>query len=282
MLIPMTPSNNNLLTSLNEEQSKKCESVLTEQMCYQALKYMDSGKSPGSDGFTCGFYKFFWDYVKENVVKSINYGFEKRQLSICQRRGIITLVPKKDKPTNLLGNLRPISLLNTDYKIATKAIAKKLEAVLPLVINADQTGNIKGRYMGENVRLISDIISYTAAKNLPGLAISLDFEKAFDSIEWNFLFKALDKLNFGPDLKNWVQTFYCNITSCVTNNGYACDFFNLERGVRQGHPLSDTLFVLGIKILALAIKKNPKIEGIRVGACEIKITQYADDTMQFF
>ena len=86
--------------------------------------------------------------------ENINYGFEKRQLSICQRRGIITLVPKKDKPTNLLGNLRPISLLNTDYKIATKAIAKRLEAVLPLVINADQTGYIKGRYIGENVRLI--------------------------------------------------------------------------------------------------------------------------------
>ena len=67
----------------------------------------------------------------------------------------------------------------------------------------------------------SDIISCTAANNLPGLAIFLDFEKAFDSIEWNFLFKALDKLNFGPDFKNWVRTFYCNITSCVTNNGYA-------------------------------------------------------------
>ena len=228
--------------------------MLTEQECYQALKHMDNGKSPGSDGFTCEFYKFFWDYVKQNVVESINYGFEKRQLSICQRRGIISLVPKKDKPTNLLGNLRPISLLNIDYKIATKTIAKRLEAVLPLVINADQTGYIKGRYIGENARLISDIISYTAAKNLPGLAVFLDFEKAFDSIEWNFLFKALHKLNFGPDFKNWAQTFYCNITGCVTNNGFASDFFNLERGVRQGCPLPGTLFVLGIEILALAIK----------------------------
>ena len=198
--------NNNLLTPLNEEQSKNCEGMLTEQECYQALKHMDNGKSPGSDGFTCEFYKFFWDYVKQNVVESVNYGLEKRQLSICQRRGIITLVPKKDKPTNRLCNLRPISLLNTDYKIATKAIAKRLEAVLPRVIDVDQTGYIKGRYIGENVRLISDIISYTAAKNLPGLAIFLDFEKAFDSIEWNFLFKALDKLKFGPDFKNWVRT----------------------------------------------------------------------------
>ena len=144
---------------------------------------MDIGKSQGSDGSTCEFYKFFWDYVKQNVVESINYGFEKRQLSICQRRGIITLVPKKDKPTNLLGNLRSVSLLNTDCKIATKATAKRLEAVLPLVINADQTDYIKGRYIGENIRLISDIISTPQQKSLPGLAIFLDFEKAFDSIE---------------------------------------------------------------------------------------------------
>ena len=76
-------------------------------------------------------------------------------MSICLKRGIITLVPKKDKRTNLLGNLRPISLLNTDYKIATKAIAKRLEAVLPNVINAHQTGYIKGHFNGENDRLIT-------------------------------------------------------------------------------------------------------------------------------
>ena len=94
-------------------------------------------------------------------------------------------------------------------------------------------------------------------KNLPGLAVFLDFKKAFNIIEWNFLFKALDKLQFGKDFKNWVQTFYCNITSCVTNSGYASEFFNLERGVRQGYPLPGTLFVLGIEIPALAIKQNP-------------------------
>ena len=113
------------------------------------------------------------------------------------------------------------------------------------------------------------------------LAIFLDFQKAFDSIEWNFLFKALNKLNFGPDFKNWVQTSFCNITSCITNNGFASDFFNPERGVRHGCSLSGTLFVLGIEILALAIKKNPKIEDIRVGAHELKITQYVDDTTVF-
>ena len=87
--------------------------------------------------------------------------------------------------------------------------------------------------------------------------------------------------HFGPDFKNWVQTFYCNRTSCITNKGFASDFFNLERGVRQGCPLSGMLFVLGIEILALAIVQNSKIEGIAVGSCEMKITQYVDDTTVF-
>ena len=77
---------------------------------------MDSGKSLGSGGFTCEFYKFFWVNIKQNVIASINYGFEKRQLSI---RRIITQEPKKGKPTDLLGNLKPSSLLNTNHKIDT-------------------------------------------------------------------------------------------------------------------------------------------------------------------
>ena len=118
--------NNNLLTPLTEELSKKCEGILSKKECHLALNDMENGKSPGSDGLSSEFYKVFWDDINLDVVASLNYSFEKRQMSICQKRGIITLVPKKDKPTNLLRNLRPISLLNTDYKIATKAIAKRL------------------------------------------------------------------------------------------------------------------------------------------------------------
>ena len=134
--------NNNLLTPLNEDQS---EGLLTEQECCKTLKDMDSNKTPSLDGFTCEFHKLFWDNIKQHVMASINYGFERVQLSIRQR-SIIALAPKKDKPTNLLSNLRPISFLNTlYYKTDTKATAIRLEALLPLVMKADQTGYIKGR-----------------------------------------------------------------------------------------------------------------------------------------
>ena len=242
---------------------------------------MQNGKSPGSDGFTAEFYKAFWEEIGDDVVQSINYAFDKGELSIRQKRGIITLLPKKDKPTNILNNLRPITLLNTDYKIATKVIAKRLGEVLPDIICANQTGYVKKRCIGENVRLISDVIEYTKYKQLPGIAVFVDFKKAFDSLEWDYLNKVLDVFNFKDDLKRWVKVFYNDISSCVISDGFASPFFNLNRGVRQGCPLSGLLFVLGIELLNLAIQTNPNIKGISVGNTQIKITLYADDTTLF-
>ena len=116
-------------------------------------------------------------------------------------------LPKKDKPTNILNNLRPITLLNTDYKIATKVIAKRSGEVLRDIICANQIGYVKKRYIGENVRLISDVIEYTKYKQLPGIAVFVDFKKAFDSLEWDYLNKVLDVFNFKDDLKRWVKVF---------------------------------------------------------------------------
>ena len=176
-------------------------------------------------------------------------------MSISQRRGVISLLPKKNKDTLPLKNWHPITLLNIDYKIATKCIAKRLEKVLPTLIDRDQTGYVKNRFIGEKIRLISAVIELYEKKNLPGMLLFIDFEKAFDSLEWNYLFKVLEVMNFGPMFRKWMHTFYSNITSCVMNNGYASDFFQLYRGVRQGCPLSGLLFVLAIEVVAQVIRE---------------------------
>ena len=193
-------------------------------------------------------------------------------------RCIISLIPKKGKDKTILENLRPISLLNVDYKILTKVVANRIEKLLPLLINPDQTGYAKSRYIGENVRLINDIINYTDRLNKKGIALFLDFKKALDSIEWSYISETLWLFNFGPDIQNWIKVFY---TSCVLNNGYASTFFSLHRGVRQGCPLSGVLFVLGIELFSRAVKKDTTIKGIQVNKYELKISQYADDTTVF-
>ena len=222
-------------------------------------------------------YKFFWSDFGTEMTASFDYAFQKGSPSIRQKRGIISLIPKKNKDKTLLDNLGPISLLNVYYKILTKSIAKRLEKVVPKIINSDQTGYIKGRVIDENVRLIQDVLSLTKQEEKPGIAIFLDFRKAFDKIKCNYLRAALQTFNFGPDTLNWLQVIY-NQAGCLLHNGHVSDFFLLKRGVWQGCPLSGLLFVVGIELLARLLQKDHTIKGIQVGQKKIKITQYADDT----
>ena len=181
-----------------------------------------------------------------------------------------------------LSNWRPITLLHVDYKIASKVIAKRLEKVLALLINPDQTGFIKGRYIGQNVILINDILEETKIQNIrSGILLQLDFRKAFDTIERDFIQKTISLFNFGDDIKRWISTFYAHSASAVLNKGFCTNYFQLSRGVRQGCPLSPYLFILAVELLACKIRQNKEIHGITVFRREFKIGQFADDTTLF-
>ena len=271
------------LNTLKQEEADTCEGLLTLEECTKSPKPFMNDKTPGSDGFTIEFYCFFWNAIGPIMVESFNYAFENGEMSISQKRGIISLIPKKDKDKKYLKNWRPISLLNNDYKIVTKALALRLEKVLPTISSPNQTGYVfKGRYIGESIRIRADMMYITKKKNIQGLAVFLDFEKAFDSIEWCYLQKCLDAFNFGPQLRQWITVLYNNISSCVLNNGFATKHFNLSRGIRQGCLLSGILFVIGVEILTNAIKRSKEIEGIQIDPNKsIKITQYTDDATVF-
>ena len=133
---------------------------------------------------------------------------------------VITLIRKKNKDETLLDNWRPISLMNTDYKIATRAIASRISKILPGIIHSDQAGYVKKRFIGQNIRLISDVFERCHDTKTPGIALFLDFKKAFNSIEWSLLFKAQETFGFGDILAKWIKTFYTNPQSGVTNNEY--------------------------------------------------------------
>jgi exonuclease III len=266
---------------ISENHKQMCECDITVEEAGKALKQLQNGKSPGSDGFTTDFYKFFWCDIKNSVIDSINYAKNIGKLSIDQKRGIINLIPKKNKDPRLLKNWRPISLLNTDYKIITKVLASRLKEVLPSVINSDQVAYLKKRFIGQNIRTIFDILDYTKLKDENGIIAFLDFEKAFDTINWKAIFDALTSFNLGPSFIGWVHTIYNDSEACVTNNGYSSAFFKLERGVRQGCPLSAYLFIMVVELLANQIRKSENIRGIKIGNTEIKLVQMADDTTTF-
>ena len=112
-------------------------------------------------------------------------------------------------------------------------------------------------------------------------SFTISFEKAFDCVEWDILYKTLDTFQFGHEFKSWVKILYTNITSCTINNGYASNWFELHRGVRQGCPLSGLLFVLAVEILSIDIRASGDIKGIQIANREIKLSQYADNTTVF-
>ena len=268
----------NEIPSLDQEESDELEGLITYEEIWRALKNMNNNKSPGSDGYTTEFYKFFFRDIGYFLVRSINYGFHIGEMSVTQKQGVITCIPKEDKPKQLLKNWRPISLLNTAYKIASACIATRLKKILPKIIHSDQKGFMKGRYIGENIRLIYDLLVHTEREHIPGLLLMVDFEKAFDSVSWTFLPKALKLFNFGPDIQRWISTFYENIRTCVSVNGHYTEWFRICRGVRQGDPLSPYLYLIGAEILSTLIRTNDKIKGIKVNNTDILLSQYADDT----
>ena len=239
---------------------------------------MKNNKSPGTDGFTIEFFKFFHTDLIHFITRAINEGFRDGKLSITQRQGLITCLPKGDKPKQYLKNWRPITLLNVVYKLASGCIAERLKTVLSKLISNDQTGFISGRYIGENTRLIYDIMNYTEENNIPGLLLIIDFEKAFDTISWEFIKKVFDFFNFGESIKKWIAVFYNDISSAVIQSGHLSEFFQIYRGCRQGDPLSPYVFLLCAEILSILIKKDKNVSGINIGDIEYRLSQFADDT----
>ena len=269
------------IPQLEENDKNNCEKLLTMKECSIALQSLPNNKAPGSDGFTTEFFKFFWSDIKQLVFDSFIYSFKSEELSIDQRRALLTLLPKPGKDLRYLKNWRPLSLLNTDYKILTKLLSIRLQKVISNLVSEDQVGYIKGRQLGENCRKIIDIFESTENKVDPGLALFLDFEKAFDTVSWEFLFDTLKAFNFGPEFIKWIKVIYKKPLCSVTNNGHAAESFETSRGIRQGCPISALLFVLVAELMSIAIRKEPGIKGLTLKNTTITITQMADDTTLF-
>ena len=238
-------------------------------------------KTPGNDGLSIEFYQAFWPLVGTLLVDSLNYAFEFGELSNTQKQAIITLIEKKGKDKRLVKNWRPISLINVDAKIASKVLAKRMEKVLPTIIHPDQNAFVKGRSIFDAVRTIDDLVEYTKQKGVSGILVPIDFEKAFDTLNFNFLIRTLHKFNFGPSFIQWIRVLYSNVSSCVLNNGFSTGPFPLKRGVRQGDPLSPYLFIIALETLAIKIRSDDSIKGFKIGGEITKLSLFADDMTCF-
>ena len=138
---------------------------------------------------------------------------------------------------------------------------------------------MKGRNIGSNIRTIIDLIEYCDVNQISGSIILLDIEKAFDSVDHNYLFQVLHHFKFGDCFISWVKSFYINRKTY--NNGFISEEISMDRGIFQGCPISPLLFLCAIEVAAILIRNNGQIKGIKVGDLEKKINLLADDMACF-
>uniref|UniRef100_A0A669EBX3 Reverse transcriptase domain-containing protein n=1 Tax=Oreochromis niloticus TaxID=8128 RepID=A0A669EBX3_ORENI len=205
---------------------------------------------------------------------------ENGSLTHTMKQGVITLIPKPGKDPTLLDNLRPITLLNNDYKLLTHIFANRLKSGITQIISDTQSGFIKGRSIHNNIRLILDLIDYNYLIENQGFVLFLDFYKAFDMIEHEFMFQALDLFGFGGNFINLIKLLYRDTNSSVCLPRGTSQRFRICRGIKQGCPISPLLFIAATEMLSILIK-NAEFGKISILGKELSISQLADDTTIF-
>ena len=269
--------------TLSQEEMQSCEGLITLKEASVALKMLNNGTSPGIDGLSTEFLKFFWGKLNKTIVDSFNFSFSKGSLSYTQKLAIITLLHKgKELPRHKLKNWRPISLTNSDYKILAKCLANRLCKVIEKVVSEDQVGYVKGRNVSSTLRTIDDIIDFWRLRDKPGILLALDFQKAFDSISKKYMLSVFRRFGFGRDFTNWVSVLFSETESCIIYNGWLSETFDVKCGIRQGCPFSPLAFIIGVEALAIRIRNSPNIKGLCIDVEKIiKILLYADDITVF-
>lgn len=269
--------NQNQLQKVRNLDRLKLEEKISIHEIYDAIMSLQSGKTPGSDGFTPEFYRKFWSKIKFLLYEVIQTAVKEETLHTSARHSVILLLDKPNRDLLKLNNWRPLSMLTTDYKIFAKIIANRLTLVLPYLISEYQTGFIKERYIAQNITELLSIIEYCHQTQEDVLLISYDIYKAFDSVNWESLQTVLKQLNFGPYFCLLIRIIQTNITSVVSNNNHWTQSFKIRQGLRQGCPASPALYVILTQILSDKIMQNNKIKGVIINGIEKKLALYADD-----
>ena len=267
------------LPRVTERSTAELERPLGEQELHAALQGMEGGTAPGIDGLPVEFYKTFWSELGPDLLAVLNESLEDGLLPLSCRRAVITLLPKKGDLQDIR-NWRPVSLLCTDLKIFSKALANRLRDVMGQVIHHDQTYCVPGRSIRDNICLLRDILEVSRTLRLDFGLISLDQEKAFDRVEHQYLWQTLMTLGFGPTFISMVRVLYQDIESVLKINGGLSAPFKACRGIRQGCAMSGMLYSLAIE--PLLNKLRSKIEGVVLGQeghHHHQLSAYADDIM---
>lgn len=268
---------NGYISKITREDRFLLEQEVTIHEIFDSVMTLKQNKCPGIDGLPVEFYKIFWTQIKEVLLELYTRIFSDTLFHRSARRSVISLLDKSNKDLLDLENWRPISLLNTDYKIWDKIIANRLTKVLPYIIEAYQTGFMKGRNISENLSKLLSVIEHCDKNDTDHILISYDCYKAFDSVSFKSLYQIMEFFNFGPNFIRMVRILHTDTTTYVSNNNHWTEEIKFGRGLRQGGNSSPYLYLLVSQILGSHVMQNREIEGVDMGNFIVKLSQYADD-----
>lgn len=269
----------------SEEQRLVLQSEVTVEEVTKTIFAMPLDKSPGPDGFSVEFIRSSWSIVGPDIIGAVREFFRNGRLLKDFNNTALVLIPKTSEACKL-GDFRPISCCNLMYKIISKIIANRLKPILKDCISPNQAAFLKGRSLGENVLLSSELIRNYNKANCPRSSmIKVDIRKAFDSVNWDFLLKVLEAQEFPPLFRSWIKECVCSTRFSIAINGELAGFFEGKKGLRQGDSISPYLFLLVMEALSKLLEQAADRDQLRLHpmCSEPRLTHllFADDLLVF-
>lgn len=268
-------------TPLSPEDAQSLDLPLSVTELQAALKQMKKGKSPGPDGLSACYYTSFGNILLPHLTKALNNLTPDSIANKDLLEAHITLLPKPGKDPTLVTNYRPISLLNVDLKLYAKALANRILPFIPNLISLDQVGFVPGREARDNTTKALNIHHWLRRTSTPGFFLSLDAEKAFDRVAWDYMEASLRRIGLPPLMLQMVLALYSFPKARIRVNGELSGAFSVSNGTRQGCPLSPLIFILTMEPMLRRLKDNPAIKGVGVLHNQYKLAAYADDILLF-
>lgn len=240
---------------INEEINNMLTMLPSPSEIYKAVMAMNKNDAPWPDGFGGIFYQTYWDIVKKDVINAVLEFFTKDWLLPNFNCNSIVLIPKVPDAV-IVGQYRPIALANFKFKIISKILADRLAPIMKNIISSEQRDFIQGRNIKDYICITSEAINQLHNKAFAGnLAFKVDIAKVFDTLEWGFLIKVLNRFGLNSKFCSWKNTILHSATLSISVNGKLNGYFNCKRGVRQGNPLSPLLFCIAEDVLSRNITK---------------------------